>query len=404
MTDSTETSGDTATTPAAKPKNRRKFFLRLLLIVVVLALVGWGLWYLLEGRWYESTDDAYVKGNVVQITPKVRGTVISVGAKNGDRVAKGDVLTRLDPSDTTVALEGARAKLAKSVREVRGLYNNVEAAQSAVDARQTALNKAKSDYRRRKGLADSGAISSEMLAHARDALADARSALDSARQKYENAKAMVSGTDVASNPAVQAAASKLRKAFLDSVNSTMVAPVDGYVAKRSVQVGEHVAPGKPLMAVVPLDNLWVDANFKETQLGHMRIGQPVELTSDLYGGSVTYHGTVESLGIGTGSAFSLLPAENATGNWIKIVQRLPVRVSLRPDELQDNPLRVGLSMTATVNLHDRDGNVLVQEHEQKPAFTTDVYDKQMKAANALVKQVIHANLGTGDHGDATGNT
>ncbi len=377
----------------AKRKGKRKLFLRLLMAVVVVAIIAWALWYFLEGRWYAETDDAYVGGNVVQISPKVPGTVVSIGADNGDLVHAGQVLVKLDPSDTAVALEAAKAGLAQAVRKVRGLYNNVEGAKAQVDAAEVTLHKAQSDYDRRKGLAESGAISAEMLAHAHDALAAARSAVITAKQKYHNTEALVGGTDVASNPGVKAAEAKLRSAYLDNVRTTLVAPVDGYVAKRTVQVGEMVHPGMALMAVVPLNEVWVDANFKETQLEHMRIGQPVELTSDLYGGSVTYHGKVEALGIGTGSAFSLLPAQNATGNWIKIVQRVPVRISLERKELDEHPLRIGLSMSVSVNLHNQDGNMLAQQAPTKPVFTTTVYKQQLAAAQALINRIVQDNLG-----------
>lgn len=392
MTDENN-AAETESTPPPKRNGKRKFFLRLLLIVVLVCVVAWALWYFLEGRWYADTENAYVNGNVVQITPKVPGTVVSIGADDGDLVHAGQVLLKLDPSDTQVALEAARADLAQAVRKVRGLYNNVEAAQAEVEARKTALNKAQSDYRRRKGLAESGAISAEMLAHMRDALASAQSALITAEQKYQNTEALVGGTDVKSNPGVKAAEAKLRAAYLNNVRTTMIAPVDGYVAKRTVQVGEQVAPGRALMAVIPLHQVWVDANFKETQLEHMRIGQPVTLESDLYGGSVTYHGKVASMGVGTGSAFSLLPAQNATGNWIKIVQRVPVRVSLEKDELKKHPLRIGLSMSASVNLHNQDGPMLPLEAPSQPVFTTDVYKQQLSEADALIKRIVKANLG-----------
>ncbi|MDN5923663.1 MAG: efflux RND transporter periplasmic adaptor subunit [Xanthomonadales bacterium] len=373
--------------------SKRKFFLRLLLIVVVLGIIAWTAWYFLDGRWYAATDDAYVGGNIVQVTPKVPGTVISIGADNGDLVHAGQVLVKLDPSDAEVALDAAKANLALAVRKVRGLYNNVEGAQAEVSARKVALNKAQSDYDRRKGLAESGAISAEMLAHVRDALAGAKSALIAAQQQYQNTQALVGDTDVASSPGVKAAEAKLRAAYLNDVRTTLLAPVDGYVAKRTVQVGEQVRPGMALMAVVPLHQAWVDANFKETQLEHMRIGQAVELSSDLYGGSVTYHGKIEALGIGTGSAFSLLPAQNATGNWIKIVQRVPVRISLQQDELDKHPLRIGLSMNVSVNLHNQDGPMLAQKALTKPVFTTDVYKTQLADAEALIDSIVRANLG-----------
>jgi membrane fusion protein, multidrug efflux system len=377
----------------APKKGRRGFLLRALLIVIVLAAIGWTLWYVFEGRWYADTDDAYVNGNVVQITPREPGTVVSIGADDCDLVHAGQVLVKLDPSDAEVALEAAEANLARTVRHVRGLYSNVQGAQADMEARQVALAKAKADYKRRESLAKTGAISSEELAHARDALDAARSALSASKQQYNSSKVLVDDTVVASQPDVKAAAAKLRAAYLEKARTTLVAPVTGYVAKRTVQVGQRVQPSVPLMAVVPLHQVWVDANFKETQLGKMRLGQPVELESDLYGSGVTFHGKIVSLGIGTGSAFSLLPAQNATGNWIKIVQRIPVRIDLDPKDVARHPLRIGLSMAASVNLHDQTGPVLPKQAPTKPLFTTNVYQKQMNAANTLIEQIIHRNMG-----------
>nr|WP_240046221.1 HlyD family efflux transporter periplasmic adaptor subunit [Rhodanobacter glycinis] len=367
--------------------------LRVLAIVVLLAVIGWALWYLLDGRWYEGTDDAYVNGNVVQITPQVPGTVVSIGADDGDLVHAGDVLVQLDPSDAEVALAGAQANLANTVRKVRGLYSSVNGAQADVAARKTAVDKARADYNRRVALAKSGAISAEELAHASDALTTAESALITAQQQYQTSKVLVDDTVVASHPDVQAAAAKLRAAFLDDARATLVAPVDGYVAKRSVQVGQRVQPGAALMAVVPLHGVWVDANFKETQLTDMRIGQPVTIESDVYGGKVEYKGKVQSLGVGTGSAFSLLPAQNATGNWIKIVQRIPVRIVFDdPKQLDQHPLRLGMSLTVDVNLHDKSGPTLAQKSPTQAAFSTDVYKQQLAKADAAITRIIHANM------------
>jgi membrane fusion protein (multidrug efflux system) len=385
---------DNAETNAEKKrKGRRGFLLRALVLVIVLVAIGWTLWYIFEGRWYADTDDAYVKGNVVQITPQVPGTVVSIGAEDGDLVHAGQVLVKLDPSDAEVNLQMAKANLARTVRQVRGLFSNVQSAQADLKTRRIALSKARADYERRKNLASSGAISAEELAHARDALDAAKSALSSAQQQYHRSKVLVDDTVIASHPDVKAAAAKVRAAYLAYVRTTLVAPVDGYIAKRTVQVGQQVQPGLPLMAVVPLHQVWVNANFKETQLGDMRIGQKVTMVSDLYGSDVTFHGRVTSLGIGTGSAFSLLPAQNATGNWIKIVQRVPVRITLDPHDIDKHPLRIGLSMSASVNLHDKSGPVLAQHTSNKPQLTTDVYKRQLHAANLLIKRVIHANMG-----------
>jgi membrane fusion protein, multidrug efflux system len=385
----------TVSTPVAPPpkKNSRGLMLRVLAIVVLLAVVGWALWYFLDGRWYEGTDDAYVNGNVVQITPQVPGTVVSIGADDGDLVHAGDVLVQLDPSDADVALAEAKANLANTVRKVRGLYSSVNGAQADVAARKTAVDKARADYNRRVALAKSGAISAEELAHASDALTSAESGLIVSQQTYETSKVLVDDTVVASHPDVQVAAARLRAAFLDDARATLVAPVDGYVAKRSVQVGQRVQPGAALMAVVPLHGVWVDANFKETQLTGMRLGQTVEIESDVYGGKVKYKGKVESLGVGTGSAFSLLPAQNATGNWIKIVQRIPVRIVFDdPTQLDKHPLRLGMSLTVDVSLHDQSGQTLAQQSPTQPAFSTDVYKQQLAKADAAIIRIVHANM------------
>ena len=263
------------------PKNRRGLMLKALGAVIVLAAAGWSAYYFLDGRWYEGTDDAYVNGNLVQITPQVPGSVITIGADDGDLVHAGDVLVKLDPADADVALQQARANLASTVRKVRGLYSNVSGAQADVAARKVAVEKAQADYDRRRDLAKSGAISAEELSHVQEALTSAQNALLAAQQSFQTNKVLVDDTVVTSHPDVQAAAAKLRAAFLDDVRTSIVAPVDGYVAKRSVQLGQRVASGTPLMAVVPLHEVWVDANFKETQLNNMRIGQPVEIHADV---------------------------------------------------------------------------------------------------------------------------
>ncbi|MFC4526090.1 efflux RND transporter periplasmic adaptor subunit [Dyella halodurans] len=386
------------TAPVQPPKNRRGVLLRLLVVALVLAGIGWGLWYFLEGRWYEGTDDAYVSGNIVQITPQVAGSVVTIGADDGDLVHAGDILVKLDPADADVALAQAKASLASTVRKVRGLYSNVTGAQAEVAARKIAVDKAQADYNRRRDLAKTGAISAEELSHAEDTLTTAQSALTTAQQQYQTSNVLVDDTVVASHPDVQTAAAKLRAAFLDDVRTSIVAPVDGYVAKRSVQLGQRVAPGAPLMAVVPLHGVWIDANFKETQLTKMRIGQPVEIRSDVYGGAVTYKGKVESLGVGTGSAFALLPAQNATGNWIKIVQRVPVRVFFDdPKQLEEHPLRIGLSTKVDVNLRDQSGPLLSRQAPTQPAFNTDVYQQQLAKADGLIAEIIHANSAGASH-------
>lgn len=370
---------------------KRKVMLVVLAIVVVLAgLAVWG-YHEFYGRWSESTDDAYVNGNVVEITPLVTGTVVSIGADDGDLVHEGQVLVNFDPNDAQVGLQSAQANLARTVRQVRGLYSNVDGMKAQVNAQQAEVQKAQDNFNRRKNLAAGGAISQEELSHARDDLTSAQNALANARQQLKTTSALVDDTVVSSHPDVMAAAAQLRQAYLNNSRSTLIAPVTGYVAKRSVQLGQRVQPGTALMAVIPLDQLWIDANFKETQLRDMRIGQPVDIEADLYGSDVKYSGTIDSLGAGTGSAFALLPAQNATGNWIKIVQRVPVRIHINAEELAKHPLRVGLSTQVDVNLHDQSGPVLAQQPPQKASFSTTVYDRQLAEADAMITQLIHDN-------------
>ncbi|KAA0982251.1 efflux RND transporter periplasmic adaptor subunit [Pseudomonas sp. ANT_J28] len=370
---------------------KRKVMLVVLAIVVILAGVGvWG-YHEFYGRWNESTDDAYVSGNVVEITPLVTGTVVSIGADDGDLVHEGQVLINFDPNDAEVGLQSAQANLARTVRQVRGLYSNVDGMKAQVNAQQAEVQKAQDNFNRRKNLAAGGAISQEELSHARDDLTSAQNALANAKQQLKTTSALVDDTVVSSHPDVMSAAAQLRQAYLNNSRSTLIAPVTGYVAKRSVQLGQRVQPGTALMAVIPLDQLWIDANFKETQLRDMRIGQPVDIEADLYGSDVKFSGTIDSLGAGTGSAFALLPAQNATGNWIKIVQRVPVRIHINAEELAKHPLRVGLSTQVDVNLRDQSGPVLAQQPPQKASFSTNVYDRQLAEADAMITQLIHDN-------------
>ncbi|PTT36431.1 multidrug transporter, partial [Stenotrophomonas sp. HMWF022] len=293
---------------------------------------------------------------------------------------------------TPVALQQAEANLAKTVRQTRGLYRSVEGAQADLNARQVTLKRVRDDFARRKGLAATGAISNEELAHAGDELAAAEAAVAGSRETVERNRALVDDTVIATQPDVQAAAAQLRQAFLNNARSGIVAPVTGYVARRSVQVGQRVQPGNALMAVVPTEQMWVEANFKETQLRHMRLGQEVELKSDLYAGDVKYKGRIDSLGLGTGSAFSLLPAQNASGNWIKIVQRVPVRIAIDAKQLAEHPLRIGLSMKAEVSLRDQKGEVLPSAAAKGTVFDTDVYAKQLHDADEVIHTIIQGNL------------
>lgn len=380
---------------SAQPQNngKRKRMMTLLVAVIVIAAIAYGLYYFLVARFHESTDDAYVNGNVVQITPQVVGTVVAVKADDTQTVKAGDPLVLLDPADSQVALQQAEANLAQTVRQVRGLFVNDDQYRAQVALRQSDLSRAEDDLRRRVSVAQTGAVSQEEISHARDSVKAAQASLDTAQQQLASNRALTANTTIATHPNVLASAAKVRDAYLANARNTLPAPVTGYVAKRSVQVGQRVSPGTPLMSVVPLNSVWVDANFKEVQLKHMRIGQPVELTADIYGSSFVYHGKVVGFSAGTGSAFSLLPAQNATGNWIKVVQRLPVRIELDPKDLDKHPLRIGLSMQVDVDIKDESGNQL--GNVQNTVYQTDVFAKYGDEANAEIARIIAENTGAG---------
>ncbi len=378
--------------PAGSPK--RKKVLTTIAAIFALAGLAYGSYWALVSRYYEETDNAYVQGNVVQVTPQIAGTVTKIHADDTALVKAGQPLISLDTADADVALAQAEAQLAQTVREVRTLFAAQAQAKANVSVREAELARAKDDLGRRKALAGSGAVSAEEIRHAESAVNAAQAALDVAKEQLASGRALTEGTTVANHPNVQRAAARVRETMLAQSRSTLYAPVSGQVAKRSVQVGQRITPGAPLMAIVPLDRLWVDANFKESQLREMHVGQPVTLTSDLYGGKVRYDGKIVGLAAGTGSAFALLPAQNATGNWIKVVQRVPVRISLDPKQLAEHPLRIGLSMRADVDLHDQQGPRIGDAVGTANAMTAYAVaaEEVEAAAKSRIDAIIAANL------------
>lgn len=336
-------------------QDTRRRWLTILAIVVAVGVVVYGLYWLLYLRHFESTDDAYVGGDVVSITSRENATVLALHGDNTQAVRRGQLLIELDPIKAQVAMQAAEADLARTVRGVRTQFTKVPELRAQLSAARVNLAQAQSDYRRRASAG--GAVSGEELAHARDAVAGAEASVRVAQSGLDQGLTTIENTVAANNPDVLAAIARLRQAAITLAHMNLTAPVSGVIAQRTVQIGQQIAPGTPLMAVVPLDAVWIDANFKEGQLEYMRIGQPVTITTDLYGGSVTYHGKVAGLGAGSGSAFALLPPQNASGNWIKIVQRVPVRIALDPRELRDHPLRVGLSVAVDVDISDTSGSV-----------------------------------------------
>jgi len=382
---------------------KRKKALLTIAAVVVLGGAATGAYEWLVTSKIETTDNAYVQGHLVQITPQIGGTVVAVQAEETDYVKAGQPLVRLDPADARVALQQAEAQLAQTVRQVRTLYANNGALAAQVTLRQADVAKAQAevarateDLKRRESLSGSGAVSREELQHAQAQLANARSALAgaeaavvAAREQWQSNQAMTEGTSVEQHPSVQAAAARVREAWLATQRVALAAPVDGYVAKRNVQLGQRVAAGSALMTIVPLQQVWVDANFKEVQLRQLRLGQPAKLTADVYGKTVTYSGRVAGLGAGTGAAFALLPAQNATGNWIKVVQRVPVRIALDPAQLAEHPLRVGLSMAVEVDVRDQGGKTLADAPSTVQAQVATLDDA---GAQEVVQRIVRANL------------
>ena len=394
-----KTAADNDSGLAAKnPAKRRKTLLIMLLVFVLIGVIWFLLWTLVFSR-RETTDNAYVNGNQVAISAQIPGTVVAILADDTQHVDAGQVLVKLDSTDADVRLSQTRSALAQAVRQVRQQTDSASGSDATVAVNQVALKKAEADLKRHLPLIAQQAEAPETIQHLRDAVDQARAALTSAQAQASAEHASVEGTDIANNPAVLQARANFRAAWVAAQRNTIYAPVSGYVAQRSVQLGNSVQPGQQLMTVLPLHDLWIDANFKENQLRHVRIGQPAKIETDLYGSSVEYHGKVIGLGAGTGSVFSLLPAQNATGNWIKVVQRVPVRIALDNQELDKHPLRIGLSSDVTVDITDDRGAVLAPqvEHPAVVAETT-VYEQMASQADAEADQVIRANLG------ASGNT
>ncbi|MES2292068.1 MAG: HlyD family efflux transporter periplasmic adaptor subunit [Pseudomonadota bacterium] len=371
---------------------RRRGFL-ILGVVIVIAALAYGAYWFLDARFYESTDDAYVSGNIVAVTSRENGTVLALHVDNTQTVRRGQLLVEMDPAVVNVNVASAESNLARAVRTVNGEFSHAASSSAQVAQAQVALALARTDYQRRQSASADGAVSGEELAHARDNVRAAEAAVAAAQGGHAQTLSQIQGTDVANNPDVLTAEATLRNAIIAQGHMRIVAPVDGVIAQRTVQLGQQVTAGTPLMAVVSLSDVWIDANFKEVQLQDMRIGQPVTVTADIYGGKVTYHGHVEGLGAGSGSAFALLPPQNASGNWIKIVQRVPVRIALDPQELTDHPLRVGLSVSASVSIKDTSGP-LVTSRVTLAQSRADLGEDTNARADAIIARILAENGAT----------
>ncbi|RDI99666.1 HlyD family efflux transporter periplasmic adaptor subunit [Dyella solisilvae] len=391
-TDSAAKAQDNDSGMAAKDPAKRRRALLIVTAVFILAAVTWVLLWLFVFSRRETTDNAYVGGNQVAISAQVPGTVVAILADDTQRVEAGQVLVKLDSTDADVRLHQVSGALAQAVRQVRQQTESATSADAQVAKARVDLKKAQADLARRQPLIAEQAEAPETVQHLRDSVDQAQASLDAALAEAAASHAAIEGTQIANNPAVEQARANFRAAWIAAQRNAIFAPVTGYVAQRSVQLGHSVQPGEQLMTVVPLHDLWVDANFKENQLRHIRVGQPATLEADIYGSGVQYHGKVIGLGAGTGSVFSLLPAQNATGNWIKVIQRVPVRIALDDKELDQHPLRVGLSTTVSVDITDDSGPKNAPVGNGKPIATTDVYEQMASKADEEAEKIIRANL------------
>jgi membrane fusion protein (multidrug efflux system) len=383
----------TATTAPNQNPNQRRFVLLAITAGFLLAGLAYIAYYKLVLAGRADTDNAYVGGNLVTVSSQVPGSVIEISADETQMVQAGAEIIKLDAADATVALNQAEARLASVVRQQRERYSNVAQFESMVAQRTVELKAAQDDLTRRLPLAADHTVSGEDIAHARRAVDNTRAMLDVAQKQLDAARAGVSGVALAQHPYVQAAKADYIAAWLASRRNAIVAPVSGYVAKRSVQVGSRITPGAPLLTIVPLDQLWVEANFKESELRDIRVGQPATVEADMYGSKVEFHGKVMGLAAGTGSAFSLLPAQNASGNWIKVVQRVPVRIALDPKELAAHPLRVGLSATATIDITKKGEGALGVVVAPPPArYATTALSQPLDQARAATEAIVAKNL------------
>ena len=376
---------------AAALHQKRKRYTWIACIFFALCGLAYFIYWIGWGRFHERTDDAYVNGNMIMLTPQVNGIVKMILSDNAELVDEGQPIVELDRHDYEIALEKAEADLGDAVRTVVQFFAKVAELESSVDARKADLLRASLDYGHRKALVDEGGVSKEDFEHSETTLLSAYATLMETQQMLQGARAEIDGTTVATHPRVEQAKASLKTAFLQLHRCTVLSPARGILTQRRVQVGQYVAAEDPLLAIVPLEQIWVDANFREVQLKNFRLGQPVTMFSDMYGRRIEYHGTLVGLNPGTGSVFSILPPQNATGNWIKIIQRVPVKVSLDSQELKAHPLVLGLSMTVTVDTHSLSGLRLPEQAPSKPLYETNVYDDELDGVDQLIEHIIAEN-------------
>lgn len=372
-------------------KRRRTLFITtgVFLFIALVVLLYW----LLVLRFEEYTNDAYVSGNQVHLASQVEGIIKSINVDNTDYVTEGQTILELDSTDFQIAFEKSKAELAQAVRNVAQLFQNVDELKAEVNVKKALLVKAEIDYNNRINLVDIGGVSKEDFEHIQISLSEAIFSLNQTEHQLKAAQVLVNNTTVRTHPLVIQAKDSVKKSWVNLNRCQILSPINGFVAQRTVQLGQSVAPSNPLLTIIPLNEIWIDANYKEVQLSKMRVGQSVTVTSDLYGRRVKYQGKVIGIGAGTGSTFSAIPPQNATGNWIKIVQRVPVRIGLKEDELKKNPLWLGLSTEIRVDISNTEGSMLQSEKSLKPIYTTDIYQKQIEGIDQIIEKIIVENNG-----------
>lgn len=381
---------DTPTSSNNKSQQRKKGLSIFILLLLLISIGSAAYWYFFI-KGFEETEDAYVSGNQVMVSAQVAGNISKINVDNMDPVQAGDVLLELDDTNAKLSFEQAKSNLANAVRQVSQLNYTVKQLKSAVRANEITLAQAQGNLNRRVQLVKDGAIDKESFQHAKEAVELAKANLTTSQNQLGANQALLLDGPLSEQPQIQSAVSNLKQSWLNLERTKIRSPIKGYVARRNAQVGQAVSVGGALMAVVTTDQMWLDANFKETQLTHMRIGQPVEIHFDLYGKDKTFNGKVVGIEMGTGSAFSLLPTQNATGNWIKVVQRVPVRIQLDPQQLAENPLRIGLSATVKVNVSDSKGETLRDQAPSTTLYSTNVLQYDESAVNNLIESIIRDN-------------
>ena len=355
--------------------------------IAVVGVLWWAVW----GRFYQGTDDAYVHGNQVRLTPQISGYVKAIYAEDTELVEEGQILVELDATDRTIAFEKAKNELALKVREVTQLFETAYVIAGEYEKSQANLVEMEVLFANRKEVVESGAISIEEFITAETNYYAAQASLISVQYQLMRALSEIQNTTIETHPIVEKAKTSLREAYVNLQRCILKSPVAGIIAQRKVQVGGTVDPTSALMAIIPLNQMWIEANYKEVDLTKIRIGQSAHMTADIYGRDVVYTGEVVGIGIGSGAVFSPLPPQNATGNWIKIVQRIPVRISLSQEQLRQNPLRLGLSMHVDVDLHDMSGTRVPQKSMEKPVYQTYVFNSQMAGVEQVIEQIIREN-------------